>query len=216
MIGVVMVAPVSRPADTITTPCPAISRALIEQMDLHGVTLVGHSMGACEVVRYLTRHGSSRIARIVLIAPALPFLLKTADNPDGIDRVNFERGRAALSRDFPKVLWDNWPPFFVPSTSHEMMMWAASLMLQTPLKVALDCNRTFTEADFRPELAKIAVPTLIVQRTADVSAPIDLTGRRAARLIPGCELKVYPGAPHGLLFTHMDRLNPDLLEFIQG
>ncbi|MGO9605703.1 MAG: alpha/beta fold hydrolase [Candidatus Binataceae bacterium] len=190
--------------------------AVIDQLDLHEVTLVGHSMGACEVVRYLTRHGQSRVTRIALVAPALPFLMKTADNPDGIDRANFERFRAALSKDFPGFLWANWPPFFVLATSHEMMAWAASLMLQCPLKVALDCNCTLTETDFRPELPKVTVPTLIIQGTADMSTPIDLTGRRAAKLIPGCELKVYEGAPHGLIFTHMDRLNPDLLEFIQG
>src|ERR1700722_3497674 len=190
--------------------------AVIEQLDLHEVTLIGHSMGACEVIRYLTRHGQTRVTKIVLVAPALPFLLKTATNPDGIDQVNFERARAALSQDFPKVLWENWPPFFVPGSSREMMMWTASLMLQTPLKVALDCNRTFTETDFRPELPKVPFPALIIQGTADVSAPIDLTGRRAAKLIPGCKLKVYEGAPHGLLFTHMELLNPDLLEFIQS
>jgi len=190
--------------------------AVIDQLDLHEVSLVGHSMGAGEVVRYLTRHGSSRVTRIVLVAPALPFLMKTADNPDGIDRANFERFRAALSKDFPGVLWANWPPFFVPGTSHEMMAWAASLMLQCPLKVALDCQRTNAETDFRPDLPKVSVPALIIQGTADVSLPIDLTGRRAAKLIPNCELKVYEGAPHGLIFTHMDRLNPDLLEFIQS
>src|SRR5581483_815183 len=90
--------------------------AVVEQLDLHDITLVGHSMGAGEVVRYLSRHGQSRVNRVVLVAPITPFLMKTPDNPDAIDRAVFERARAALSRDFPKVLWDNWPPFFVHDT----------------------------------------------------------------------------------------------------
>ncbi len=189
---------------------------VMEKLDLREATLVAHSMGAGEAVRYLTRHGADRVRHLVLVAPITPFLLKTTDNPEGIDKAIFERGRVALSKDFPKVLWDNWPPFFVPDTPHEMMAWAASLMLQCPLKIALDCNRSFTETDFRPDLANIARPTLIIQGTADVSAPINITGRKTAKLIKGSQLKVYEGAPHGLIFTHMDRLNADLLEFIQS
>jgi non-heme chloroperoxidase len=188
---------------------------VLEQLDLQDVTLVAHSMGAGEAVRYLTRHGSDRVRRLVLLAPITPFLLKTLDNPDGVDKAIFERGRTALSKDFPKVLWDNWPPFFVAETPHEMMAWAASLMLQCPLKVAIDCNRSFTETDFRPDLRRITTPTLIIQGTADVSAPIGITGHKTAKLIKGSQLKVYEGAPHGLIFTHMDRLNSDMLEFIQ-
>lgn len=190
--------------------------SVLEQLDLRGVTLVGHSMGSGEVVRYLTRHGSARVERIVLVAPTTPFLMKAADNPDGIDKSFFEGLRAAVSKDFPGVLWANWPPFFVKETSHQMMEWAAGLMLQTPLKVALDCNRAFSETDFRAELPKIKLPTLIIQGDKDVSAPIDLVGRKTAKLIPHSEFKVYEGAPHGLILTHADRLNADLLAFIQS
>lgn len=189
---------------------------VLEQMDLKNITLVAHSMGAGEAVRYLTRHGRDRVRRLVLLAPITPFLLKTPDNPDGIDHAILERGRTALSKDFPKMLWDNWPPFFVKDTPREMMAWAASLMLQCPLKIALDCNRSFTETDFRPDLRRITTPTLIIHGTADVSAPIDITGRKTAQMIKGSQLRVYEGAPHGLIFTHMDRLNSDLLEFIQS
>lgn len=189
---------------------------VLEQLDLQQVTLVAHSMGAGEAVRYLTRHGSGRIRKLVLVAPITPFLMKTADNPDGIDKTIFARGRAALSKDFPKVLWDNWPPFFVADTPREMMEWAASLMLQCPLKVAIDCNQSFTETDFRPDLKVVTTPTLIIQGTADASAPIDITGRKTTKLIKGSVFKVYEGAPHGLIFTHTDRLNGDLLEFIQN
>jgi non-heme chloroperoxidase len=189
---------------------------VMEQLDLRNVTLVGHSMGAGEIVRYLSRHGQDRVARIILLAPSTPFLLKTPDNPDGVDQHAFEQARAVAGNDFPKFMWDLTPAFFVPGTSPELMKWAASLVLQCPLKVALDCHRAFSETDFRPDLARVNVPTLIIQGTADASAPLDLTGRKTAKLIRGSKLIVYEGAPHGLIFTHKDRLNNDLLEFIQS
>ena len=90
------------------------------------------------------------------------------------------------------------------------------MCLQASLKALLDCNRADTETDFRPELPKITTPTLIIQGDKDVSTPLELTGRKTARLIPGSQLKVYEGAPHGLMFTHMDRFNRDLLAFAKG
>lgn len=190
--------------------------AVIEQLNLREVTLVGHSMGGGEVVRYLSRHGARRIARAVLVAPSTPFILKTADNPDGVDKSVFEQLRATWSRDFPKWLADNARPFFTPETSPEMVQWGVRMCLQASLKALLDCNRADTETDFRAELPKITVPTLIIHGDADVSTPLELTGRKTARLIPGSQLKVYEGAPHGLMFTHMDRFNHDLLAFIKG
>jgi non-heme chloroperoxidase len=189
---------------------------VIEQLNLREVTLVGHSMGGGEVVRYLSRHGAKRIARAALVSPSLPFLLKTADNPDGVDKSVFERLRATWSKDFPKWLADNARPFFTPETSPEMIQWGVRMCLQASLKALLDCNRADTETDFRAELPKIAVPTLIIHGDKDVSTPLELTGRKTARLIPGSQLNVYEGAPHGLMFTHMDRFNRDLLAFIKG
>jgi non-heme chloroperoxidase len=189
--------------------------ALLNELDLREVTLVGHSMGGGEIVRYLSRHGAARIARAVLLAPITPFLLKTADNPEGVDKRVFEQLRAAWSKDFPKWLADNARPFFVPETSPELLQWGINLSLQCSLKAAFDCNRAATETDFRAELAKITVPTLIIHGTADKSAPLELTGRKTARLIPGSQLKVYEGAPHGLFITHLERVNRDLLAFIK-
>ncbi len=91
--------------------------AVLERLDLRDVTLVGHSMGCGEIVRYLSRHGSSRVKRIALLGPTMPFLLKTADNPDGIEPAAFEAARAAMLQDRPKWLWDNADPFFVADTS---------------------------------------------------------------------------------------------------
>jgi len=190
--------------------------ALIEQLDLHEVTLVGHSMAGGEIVRYLSRLGAGRISRIVLVAPATPFLLKTPDNPDGVPKEVFDQVRAQLSSDYPKWLVDNARPFFVAETSQAMMNWVLGLMTLSSLKALLDCNQAFVETDFRAELPKIGVPTLIIQGDKDASTPLDLTGRKTAKLIPGAELKVYEGAPHGLMFTHIDRFNRDLIAFAQS
>ena len=190
--------------------------AVIEGLGLREITLVGHSMGGGEVVRYLSRHGAKRVARAVLVAPSTPFILKTADNPDGVDKSVFESLRAMWSKDLPKWLAENARPFFTPETSTEMIQWGVRMCQQASLKALLDCNRADTETDFRAELPKITVPTLIIHGDKDVSTPLELTGRKTARLIPGSQLEVYEGAPHGLMFTHMDRLNRDLLAFIKG
>jgi non-heme chloroperoxidase len=187
---------------------------VIEKLDLREVTLVGHSMGCGEIVRYVTRHGATRISRAVLVAPTLPFILKTPDNPDGVDKSSLEQLRASWRNDFPKWLGDNARPFFTAETSPEMVAWVVTMAHQASLKALVDCNRAVTETDFRAELTRFKVPTLVVHGDADASAQIDFTGRKTASLIPGCQLKVYEGAPHGLMFTHIDRLNADLLSFL--
>jgi pimeloyl-ACP methyl ester carboxylesterase len=190
--------------------------SLLEQLDLREVTLVGHSMGCGEIVRYLSRHGSSRVARAVFIGTATPFALKTRDNPDGVDKAVIDKLRASWAKDFPRWLGDNARPFFVPETSPEMVQWVVGMCLQASLKALIDCNHAINETDFRAELAAMTVPTLVIHGDADVSEPIEQRGRRTAQLIPGSQFKLYEGAPHGLMFTHMDRLNSDLLAFIQG
>lgn len=187
---------------------------VIEQLELHQITLVGHSMGAGEIVRYLSRHGPNRVASVVLLAPTTPFLLKTADNPDGVDKTVFAQTRAMWRKDFPKWLFDNAGPFFVPDTSSEMRQWVVRMALENSLKALIDLNVEVSESDFRGELPHVTVPTLIIQGTHDLSAPLALTGQKTVQLIPGSRLTIYEGAPHGLMFTHMERLNADLLAFI--
>jgi non-heme chloroperoxidase len=187
---------------------------VVSALDLTGLTLVGHSMGAAEIVRYLTRHGSARISRIVLLSPVLPFIKKTDDNPNGRPIEVIEAVRAAWRKDFPKWILDNQRPFFVPETSPELMNWGSEMVLQTPLPVALECHRAIVETDFRAELHRIDVPTLLIQGDKDASVPIELTGKPTAALIPRGILKIYEGAPHGLMFTHTERLNSDLRAFV--
>jgi len=187
--------------------------SLIAGLDLRDVTLVGHSLGCAEIVRYLTRHGSARIKRVAFVAPITPFLTKAADNPDGLDPKAGEAARDAFRHDFAGILDANARPFVMKDTPQATLAWIETMMTGTSLKAVVDCNRALNEADFRRELPAIGVPTLIVQGDADMSAPLALTGRKTAALIPGSTLKVYEGAPHGLIFTHVDRLNGDLLAF---
>jgi non-heme chloroperoxidase len=190
--------------------------AVIEALDLRNLTLVGHSMGCAEIARYLTRHGSGRVKRVALIAPTTPFLMKTADNPNGVDRSLFLQVRTQWLRDFPKWMADNTDPFFVPETSPQIKQWGTQMMYATSMQAHIECNIAVTETDFREELKRIKVPVLVLHGTKDVSAPLPLTGQPTAQLIPGAELKVYEGAPHGIFVTHLERVNQDVLGFIRS
>jgi pimeloyl-ACP methyl ester carboxylesterase len=198
-------------ADTLADDLAAV----LDALDLKNVTLVAHSMAGGEAVRYLSRYGPQRVGRIALISATLPFMTKTADNPDGIDPAVFENGRRnVLLRDFPKALRDNMRPFGVAETSDAMLDWISGLMLRCSMKALVECNRALTSTDFRPDLAKVDVPTLIVHGDKDVSAPLAITGRKTAA--PQATVKIYEGAPHGLFLTHAERLNKDLLEFTRS
>ena len=190
---------------------------VMNTLDLQAVTLVGHSMGAGEAVRYLTRHGAGRVARLVLVAPATPCPGHRPDNPDGAPPEAFAAVRAAVAKDFPGWLGGAASNgFLTADASPQLGNWIRDLALRTSLQAAIACNRTFTEADFRPEFPKITLPTLILQGDADLSTPLPLTGRKTVALIHGARLDVYPGAPHGLIFTHAERLNHDLAAFARS
>jgi pimeloyl-ACP methyl ester carboxylesterase len=188
---------------------------VIERLDFSDLALVGHSMSCGEIVRYLTRHGSSRIARVALVGPTLPFMMKTPDNPLGRDKEILDALCACWRRDLPQWVNDNEAPFFVPETSPGMRQWLVGLIQRCSLKAAIECQRTAFGTDFRPELPGITLPTLMLHGDKDASVPLGLA-RVAAALIPNCELKVYAGAPHGLFLTHMGRFNADLSAFLQG
>jgi pimeloyl-ACP methyl ester carboxylesterase len=149
------------------------------------------------------------------------FILKTDDNPDGIDRSIFDDTIAALNRDRPQFLAASAPSFFgagLPTVcvSPELMQWGVGLALQASPKATLEMVRAFSETDFRPDLHAFTMPTLIIHGDRDQNHPIDLTGRKTAQAIPGSQFKVYEGAAHGLFVTHKDHLNRDLLAFIQS
>jgi non-heme chloroperoxidase len=189
--------------------------SVITALDLKGLTMVGHSMAGGEIVRYLTRHGTGRVARIVLLASTTPYPMKSIDNPNGVPESAFEALRASWRKDFPKWVADNTAAFFVPETSTSMMQWVAGLLMQCPVPIAIACNKALATTDFRAELARISVPTLVIHGDRDVSAPLARTGIPTSELIPRCQLKVYQGAPHGLMYTHMETLTGDILQFIR-
>lgn len=187
--------------------------AVLERLDLRDAMLVGHSMAAGEIVRYLSRHGAGRVDRIVLVAPTTPCLLKSSDNPDGVPQAYFDQLAEQWCRDFPGWAAENVRPFFGPEASDAMLAWAINMIVRCPLKVAIECTRTYAGADFRPELPKITVPALIIHGDNDASARLELTALRTAALIPNSQLIIYEGATHGLMLTCADRFNRDLLEF---
>lgn len=186
---------------------------VLEALDVRDAVLVGHSMGPAEIARYLRRHGDGRVASLVLISSALPFILKTADNPDGIDAKVFADRRATWTADMPKFLSANARSIVLPATSQETVAWIARMGEAASLPALLAMNHTITETDLRPDTAAIAVPTLVIHGDAD-KAPLGLTGRRVAAMVPGSVLHVYEGAPHALLVTHASRLNDDLRNWI--
>jgi non-heme chloroperoxidase len=188
--------------------------AVIDSIGGDKVVLVAHSMGGGEVIRYLTRHGASKVERVVLLAPTAPGIGKSAGNPTGLDLQIFESMRGAWRKDFPQWIDENTDPFFTPSTSPGMKRWLAQMMSQTPLQVALLCNRALVGTDFRAELRTIRNPMLIVHGDQDKSAPIQLTGQPTASLVPGAQLEVVEGGPHGLFVTHCDQVNSSVLKFL--
>lgn len=188
--------------------------SVLESLDLNDVTLVAHSFASGEAVRHLTRHGTKRVKRLLLLAPAaVPFLLQTDDNPMGLPGAAIEETIATIGRDFPSWIEANAQPYFQPAASRSVIDWTIRDMTTASMLATVALTRIQMTTDFRPELRRLDVPTLIVHGDADASAPIDLTGRPAAALIPGAELRVYQGAGHGLYFTHQQRLNEDLARF---
>src|SRR5262249_8841023 len=157
--------------------------AVLEALDLERVTLVGMSMAGGEMVRYVTRHRARRIARLIFVATdATPYRAQTPDNPSGFpaERADYFR-RHVLLRDYPNWMEENRQPFFVPETSRQMQEWVRGMMLRTSMKAIVECNRSVMSTDFRAELPDIKVPTLLIHGDADVSAPLDVTGRPTAK-----------------------------------
>ena len=189
--------------------------AVIDGLGLKDVTLVGHSMGCAEIIHYLARHGTGKVRNVAMLAPAAPYLVKTADNPYGAPMANYDALTASWRTGFHKWMRDNQAPFFTPETPMPIQDWLTAQMMSTPVPVAIATFRA-NLGDRRPDLAKIDRPVLILHGDKDASAYLDFTGRRVAAGIKGAQLKVYPGAPHGLFVTHMDQVNRDLEAFLKA
>jgi pimeloyl-ACP methyl ester carboxylesterase len=186
----------------------------LECLDVRDACLVAHSFASGEAVRCLTRHGRGRVARVLLLAPAaIPYLRRSEDNPHGLPQAAIDAHLAALEADFPGWIEANAAPYFGAAGTRALIDWTARDMTRTSLQATLELARLQLHTDFRAELARIDVPVLIVHGTADASAPIELTGRPAAALIPGARLVEIDGAPHGLYVTHRERVNAEIAAF---
>lgn len=195
---------------------------LIEKLDLSNVILIGFSTGGGEVARYIGRHGTSRVVKAALVSAVPPLMLKTADNPDGLPIDVFDGIRAGSLADRSQLYKDLAAgPFFgfnrpgaKVSQGAIDSFWRQGM--QGGHKSTYDSIKAFSETDFREDLKKFDVPTLIVHGDDDQVVPIGAAGRASAKIVRHAELKVYPGAPHGITDTHKDQLNADLLAFARS
>lgn len=192
--------------------------AVLDALDLRDAALVGFSMGGGEVVRYMARHGAGRVRKAALVASVVPFLLRTDDNPDGAPPSVFEDMKAAIIKDRPAFLEGFLKQFYgqgiVSGVSQGVLDWSAHIAFDASAKATLACVDAFGTTDFRPDLAAVTVPTLILHGTGDAVVPIGPTARAAAKAIARATLKEYPGAPHGLLATHAQEVTADLMAFL--
>lgn len=196
---------------------------LIETLQLRDVVLVGHSTGGGEVARYLARHGTDRVAKVVLLAAVPPLMLRTADSPEGLDREVFDGLRADLLRDRSQFYRDLSEPFYGANRQGARVsqgvrdaFWLMSM--RAGLKAAHDCIREFSETDFTEDLRRIDVPTLVVHGDDDQIVPLAASSAKTAQLVPEATLRVYEGAPHGLTAIHpyVEDFHRDLLDFLGG
>jgi non-heme chloroperoxidase len=194
---------------------------LIEALDLRDIAMVGHSTGGGEVARYIGRHGSSRVARTVLLSAVPPCMLKSDSNPDGLPlelfdglRHDLAADRSQFYRTFAQAFYGANRPGATVSRGVLDQFWLWSM--QAGLKNAYDCIAAFGQTDFTDDLRKFDVPTLVAHGEDDQIVPIKVSAHRSARLIPDARELYYPGAPHGLTATHADRFNADLLAFLRS
>jgi non-heme chloroperoxidase len=192
---------------------------VIEATGATDATLVGFSMGGGEVARYLSRHGGKNVVQAALIASVVPYMLKTDDNPNGVDPAIFAQMTEGMKADRAHFFAGFFKDFYgVTLTSHpasnEVLEASRNTAMMASLKATLACANSFATTDFRPDLASFTVPTLVVHGTADKTVPIDATGRAVAKAVPQAKLVEYDGAPHGVFATHKEQLTGDLLSFL--
>ena len=195
--------------------------ALVEALDLRGAIHVGHSTGGGEVARYIGRHGTTRVAKAVLIGAVPPLMLKTAANPGGLPLSVFDEIRARVLADRSQFFKDLTTPFYganrpgAPvSQGLRDSFWLQGM--QAGFKGVFDCIKAFSETDFTEDLERFDVPTLVLHGDDDQIVPIGASAHRSAKMIKGATLTVYPGASHGMCSTLKDRINADLLAFFKA
>ena len=194
---------------------------LIVTLDLRDTILVGHSTGGGEVTRYIGRHGTARVAKAVLVGAIPPLMLKTKANPGGLSIEVFDQLRAGVAGDRSQFYKDLSAAFYGANRPGSKVsqgvrdaFWFWSM--QVGLKGAYDCIKAFSETDLTDDLKKIDKPTLIIHGDDDQIVPIDDSALLSSKIVKGATLKIYPGAPHGLMSTHKEQFNADLLSFLRS
>jgi non-heme chloroperoxidase len=194
---------------------------LFEALDLKDVIMIGHSTGGGEVARYIGRHGTSRVAKAVLIGAVPPLMLKTEANPEGLPIEVFDGIRAGTLNNRSQFFKDLAVPFFGFNREGAKVeqgtidaFWFMGML--GSIKGELDCIKAFSETDFTEDLKKFDVPTLILHGDDDQIVPIKASGLLSAKLVEGATLKIIPGAPHGMCTTLADEVNEVLLSFIKA
>ena len=194
--------------------------AVIEALDLHDITVVGHSTGGGEVARYIGRHGTARVAKAVLISAVPPSLVKSEANPDGLPMELFDgllgglfKDRSQFYRDLATQFYSANRPDSNVSQGLLDQFWACSM--QSGLKNSYECVKSLSDSDFTHDLGRFDAPTLLIHGEDDQVVPVG-NSRRSARLIKNAKDIYYPAAPHGITATHQDQVNADLLAFLQS
>lgn len=194
--------------------------ALVKALDLKNAIHIGHSAGGGEIARYIGRHGTDSVSKVVLIGAVTPFMLKTENNPDGLSKEVFDDIRKNVLADREQYFKDFSRPFYGANrwgsnVSQGLLdsFWRQGML--GGLKGIYDCIKAFSETDFREDLKKFNVPTLILQGDDDQSVPLENSGLPTSKLIKNSQLKVYKGGSHGICSTHKDLVNQDLLAFIR-
>ena len=196
-------------------------KAIIEHLDLKEVTLVGFSMGGGEVVRYFSRHGGKGVSKAVLISSITPFQLQTDSNPNGVPQEKYDAMATQIKEDRIGFLDNFGKTFFGVSfiskpISTPLLDYYRMLCSFASPRATLECAKSFSSTDFRGEMASVTVPTLIIHGDEDKTVPIEITSEIAAKLIPDNKFIIYEGAPHGLFYIEKDKLNTDLIEFLNS
>ncbi|MEO8033232.1 MAG: alpha/beta hydrolase [Acidobacteriota bacterium] len=187
---------------------------VMEATGARDATLAGFSMGGGEVARYMSRHAGKGVVQAVLVSSVVPFLMKTPDNPLGVDPAIFQKMTEGMKKDRAHFFAGFFKDFF-GKVSDEVLEWARKITMEASFKATLACANSFATTDFRPDLPAISVPTLIIHGTDDKTVPIDPTGRAAAKAIKGAKLIEYEGSPHGVFVTDKERLANDLIAFLK-
>jgi non-heme chloroperoxidase len=195
---------------------------LARHLDLRNAVHIGHSTGGGEVARYVAKHGAGRVAKAILVSAVPPVMLKSEKNPSGTPIEAFDGLRSALAANRSQFYLDVASGPFYGFNRPNAKVYVGTIQnwwrqgMSGAAKAHYDCIKVFSETDFTDDLKAIRVPTLVAHGDDDQIVPIDASARLSSHLIKGATLKVYAGYPHGMLTTHADVLNPDLLVFIKG